>query len=396
MANTPPNGLQFAIPDFKTTTNSIIVSGEPGTLQAIATGQDFDYMNGTYTTIASHYYFGNMSIYGSDNCFKRSSIPPVDINGFYYGPCWQSRSASNNYNGSGVYQGSTSTVVSGTTIKGEYVTITSPYGIILKAYSLISSNFNGSSLPAASWVIAGSNDNGATYTTVDVITNNPLPLGGYGLFNVSNSTSYKTYIIIITSIATGSSAAANIGTWNIYAPATNAPCFKKDTKILCMKNNNEEYIPIQNIRKGDLVKTFQNGYVQVNMIGRSYVYNSGDKNQIKERLYRYTSEDYPELVEDLIITGCHALLVKHLTDLEINKTIELFGELLIIDNHCRLITVVNRKAIPYEIEGTFEIWHLALDNDRYFSNYGIFANGLLVETCSKSYMKDHSAMELIE
>ena len=33
----------------------------------------------------------------------------------------------------------------------------------------------------------------------------------------------------------------------------------------------------------------------------------------------------------------------------------------------------------------FMIWHFALENDNYFSNYGIWANGLLVETCSKRY-----------
>ena len=54
------------------------------------------------------------------------------------------------------------------------------------------------------------------------------------------------------------------------------------------------------------------------------------------------------------------------------------------------------RAIPYNAIGSFTIWHLALQNDDYYMNYGIFANGLLVESTSKRYMKELSGMELID
>ena len=399
MANIPPDGTQFAIPNFNNTTNTLLVNGEPGTWQCVATGQDFPYMNGTYTTTGSHFFTGGVTPYGTYNCFGRNGIPLLsgdNIN--YYGPCWESRSASNNYAANGVYQGSTTTTVSGSPVLGEYVSITSPYGFVLKAYSLISSNYNGVSTPASGWVIAGSNDGGTTYTTVDVVTNHPLPLAGYEIFNVSNITSYNTYIIIITNITNGVGA-ANIGTWNLYSPDLNLkpPCFKRDTQILCYINEKEQYIPVQELRKGDLVKTVSNGYVKVNMIGKSFIRNIGDTTtRIKERLYKYTSDIYPEITEDLIITGCHAILVKHLSEEEIDETKKLFNKIYVTDNHYRLMTVVNQKAQPYEIEGTFEIWHFALDNDIYINNYGVYANGLLVETCSKRYLKELSSMELID
>jgi hypothetical protein len=53
------------------------------------------------------------------------------------------------------------------------------------------------------------------------------------------------------------------------------------------------------------------------------------------------------------------------------------------------------KANTYEIEGLHEIWHLALENDDYYMNYGIYANGLLVETTSKSFMERYSGMKLV-
>ena len=34
--------------------------------------------------------------------------------------------------------------------------------------------------------------------------------------------------------------------------------------------------------------------------------------------------------------------------------------------------------------------------ENYYGNYGIWANGLLVETCSKRYLKELSGMALIE
>jgi hypothetical protein len=45
-------------------------------------------------------------------------------------------------------------------------------------------------------------------------------------------------------------------------------------------------------------------------------------------------------------------------------------------------------AEPYNEIGKFEIWHFALENDDFYSNYGVYANGLLVESTSIRYMKD--------
>jgi hypothetical protein len=44
----------------------------------------------------------------------------------------------------------------------------------------------------------------------------------------------------------------------------------------------------------------------------------------------------------------------------------------------------------------YTIYHFALENDNYYMNYGVYANGLLVETCSKRYLTELSNMELIE
>jgi hypothetical protein len=174
------------------------------------------------------------------------------------------------------------------------------------------------------------------------------------------------------------------------------PCFKEDTKILCFIDNEEKYIPIQNIRKGILVKTLKNGYVPVKLIGKSKLYNSGNRERIKERLYKCVKDKYPTLFEDLYITGCHSILVETLTQEQKEKTREMLTMLYKTEDLFRLMACLDEKAEPFEEEGLYTIWHLALDNEDYYMNYGIYANGLLVETCSQRYLKELSNMELIE
>lgn len=173
------------------------------------------------------------------------------------------------------------------------------------------------------------------------------------------------------------------------------PCFKSDTKILCLKNHKDIYVPIQDIKTGDLVKTFNNSYLPVELIGRSKIYNSGDNNRISQRLYTCSTKNYKDLNEDLIITGAHAILVDNLTDKQRNKIIDLFGQVYSTNSKYRLMAVVDDRAIPYEENGYFDVYHLALQNNKYTENYGIYANGLLVESCSIRYLKEMSNMTLL-
>jgi hypothetical protein len=132
------------------------------------------------------------------------------------------------------------------------------------------------------------------------------------------------------------------------------------------------------------------------MIGTSPIHNPGNSIRIPNRLYRCPKENYPELFEDLIMTGHHAILVDQITDQQRKELKDIMGRIFVTDNKYRLISHLDERSVPYEREGVFSVWHLALDNDDYFMNYGIFANGLLVETCSKRYIKELSGMSLIE
>jgi hypothetical protein len=173
------------------------------------------------------------------------------------------------------------------------------------------------------------------------------------------------------------------------------PCFLEGSKILCMVEGKEEYRPIETLRNGTLVKTSRDGFKPVAMIGHSKIYNPSNNSRSTNRLYRCPTKNYPELTEDLIITGQHSILVDTLTEEQRKLTLEHTGKIYVTDKKYRLIAAVDERAEPYESEGIFTIWHLALEHENYYMNYGIYANGLLVETTSRRFLKELSGMTLV-
>ena len=181
--------------------------------------------------------------------------------------------------------------------------------------------------------------------------------------------------------------------YNYSVKYSDTMCFNENTKILCFIEDKEVYVPIQEIRKGTLVKTHQSGYVPVNMIGKTQIYNESNSLREKNKLFKCTTEKYRELSEDLIITGSHSILVDYITDQQRELSKIITGDIYVTENKYRLIAMLDERAEPLEEEGIFQIWHFALDNNNDYMNYGVYANGgLLVETASKRMMKDYSGM----
>jgi hypothetical protein len=227
--------------------------------------------------------------------------------------------------------------------------------------------------------------NGNDSTTLYLNANNYYPVMIYfsqtgGAYNIGLGFSYNG-ADIITDFS---------GYISINYPIA---CFKEDSNIL----TDSGYIPIQYLKKGDMVKTFKNGYKPIVMIGKQEIHHIPSNKRIKEQLYKCSQEEYPEIFEDLILTGCHSILVNGFKDnIQRDKTIEVNGDTYVTDTKYRLPACVDERTIPYEIEGTFTIYHFALENEKYYWNYGIYANGLLVESCSQRYLKELSNMTLIE
>ena len=169
-------------------------------------------------------------------------------------------------------------------------------------------------------------------------------------------------------------------------------CFKENTKIL----TDTGYKNIEELRKGHLIKTENDGFKKIEVLGKKTIYNSAVNVRIKDQLYKCCQNEYPELFEDLVITGSHSILVDELDATEREMVIEVLGKIYITGNKYRLPVCVDKRSSVYEIPGNYTIYHIALENSDYYMNYGIYANGLLVETCSKRYLKELADMNLID
>jgi hypothetical protein len=204
----------------------------------------------------------------------------------------------------------------------------------------------------------------------------------------SGATAYVLYGVDLTSLK-----ARNWFTY--YTVFDPIPCFKEDTLILTDKG----YRRIQELRKGDLVKTLLNGFLKIDMIGKRNIdHKACFEDRITDQLYKCSHENFKEVFEPLILTGCHSILVdEFVSEEQKQKSITLNkNRLCVTDNKYRLPACLDERTTVYEIPGTYTIYHLALENPDYYMNYGIYANGLLVETCSRRYLKELSGMELIE
>ena len=171
---------------------------------------------------------------------------------------------------------------------------------------------------------------------------------------------------------------------------TTIPCFLKGSKILTTNG----YIKIEYLRKGDLVKTLKDDYKGIYKIGKKQLYHGASQERWKTQLYVCKKEKYPEVLEDLVITGCHSILVdEFVSSEEREKTAEVLGRIFITDEKYRLPACVDERAEVYPVEGSYEIYHLALEHEDKYMNYGIYANGLVVESCSKRYLTELADME---
>ena len=173
------------------------------------------------------------------------------------------------------------------------------------------------------------------------------------------------------------------------------PCFREDTNILCYVNEEEIYVKVQDIIPGMRIKTLSSGYLPVSIIGKKKLDNPGDNSRIPNRIYKCTKEQYPDLNNDLFITGHHCILVDNISEKEREEIQDLYSKIYVTENKYRLPCFLDKKSEVLTKKETVDIFHIALENKNYFGNYGIYANGLLVESCSLRYLKELSTMELI-
>jgi len=215
------------------------------------------------------------------------------------------------------------------------------------------------------------------------------PFGGYTSWRLaSNSTGTSSQAIVYVN----GNILNSDGSYYLY-PA--APCFLEGSTILCEVDGVERYISVEQLKKGTLVKTSLDGFKPVAFVGKGSIQNPGNDERTENRLYKCSPSKYPQLKDDLYITGCHSILQFPITDKQKEDTIKHLGRLFITDKKYRLMACVDERAEPWNSQGSYIIWHFALEHQDEGMNYGVYANGgLLVETCSIRTLKNKSNMTI--
>lgn len=162
-------------------------------------------------------------------------------------------------------------------------------------------------------------------------------------------------------------------------------CFNKGTQILCWKDNKEQYIAVENLRKGMLVKTLDHGYKPIELMKRG-VHTLG--RLVDKGMYKMKKQG--TMINDLEMTGFHAILVdENDSEYESDKLIQSKHfksnkDKLPIDGKIRIRSMFchNFEKMPIN---EYTIYSFALDRDQY--QYGIWANGVLVETTSHNVLE---------
>jgi len=246
--------------------------------------------------------------------------------------------------------------------------------------------------PPVDWtqVINGPYTGLGTYTSDWIITG-PGMASGIILSITFNNTGGNNAVIVI--LQTGGGAFIS-GSGNTFNPPV--PCFLEGTTILRLLDGKETYCPVETLRPGTPIITLTGVPKKIVAIGHMTIQNPGTTDRTEQRLYKCIPEKYPELKTDLFLTGGHSILVQAITGDQRTNIIDYLDRLYITEGHYRLPAFLDERADPLASEGTFSVWHFALEHDNICMNYGVYANGLLVETCPINYLKNISNMTLIE
>ena len=212
---------------------------------------------------------------------------------------------------------------------------------------------------------------GSEYNTFGIYNSTPGKID-YKLWVSNNYISNQKYKIIVSSVII-------------------PPCFTKGTKILSLnEDRREEYVSVENVCKGDLIKTQLHGFRPIENIDKLFVINKPDapRNSMY-KILKQEDED-TKVFKDLTLMGEHSILVDKLTDEQEREETSCYGDIYDIDgkfcNHCCLsknFEKITEKKI-------YECFHITLHDDGdYDKGFGVWANGLLVETpCQNEFVEE--------
>jgi hypothetical protein len=160
---------------------------------------------------------------------------------------------------------------------------------------------------------------------------------------------------------------------------------EKSLEVSLTSQIKEEYILVQDLKIGDLVKTYLHGYRRISRVLKGNFKNNPKEKGVANCMYRMLKTKDNGLIDDLTLTRNHGVLVEKLSENEEKNVYK--KNLEVVDGLLSIITADSDKFEKVEDTNVYNYYHFSLDgdgdNDRRF---GIYANGLLVETPSNNMM----------
>lgn len=161
-------------------------------------------------------------------------------------------------------------------------------------------------------------------------------------------------------------------------------CLLKGTKILCLIDDVEKYVNIEDIKESTLIKTYNNGYKNIKILAWN-IFKNTTKNNINAayRLHKLSKHKNDNLIDDLYISGQHSILVDNLNQEQIKKIRQRWTRLLKIEDKFLLMAYVSNDFEQIHDNNQYELFHIILDNPSDIKKqFGIWANGILTESMS--------------
>lgn len=262
--------------------------------------------------------------------------------------------------------------------------ITSFYDINFNSIFTNNSSFNGTNIFNNGWKsFYGINAKGTNVTSI------LLPdITSSTVFNLSSDDSQGTY----GSLTTSNAYYQNAILFNIQLISDPLPigCFLANSKVL----TDSSLVPIQLLKKGDVVQTLNHGLLPIKFVGKRSFFNKLTEERINSHLYKLNKKDFHELSEDLFITGGHPLLVdeKDLDAETKKKLLDMDNIPIITECKYRVFAMLHPKAELWNEEGYYEIFDIVLENEDPHMNYGIWVNGILTESMDEDFFLNYSRM----
>ena len=104
------------------------------------------------------------------------------------------------------------------------------------------------------------------------------------------------------------------------------------------------------------------GLLPIKFVGKLSFFNQTTEERINAHLYKLNKKDFPELIEDLYITGGHPLLMDDVDEETKKKLFDMaeMGAPIITEGKYRIFSLINPKAELWNDAGIKEIYDIVL------------------------------------